>query len=340
MNIWVILGGMSAEREVSLDSGREVSRVLAEGGHRVWAYDLRNGRFLPGHSSEEPPLGNDAAMRAPGWAEKLLGHARMLRGRADVAFLALHGAEGEDGTIQTLLSSVSMPYTGSGSAACAVAMNKVFGKWIMESIGILTPPWSILRAPADVTEAVGSQQLADLPDLPVVVKPIAQGSSVGVSIVSEAAELEPAIQAAVRASCGSPGSHVQLLVEEYIPGRELTVGILGDRPLPVVEIEPRSGFYDYERKYTPGGSSYRVPADLGGDESRRLQEKALRLFEALGCRGMARVDFRFSPGGEGYCLELNTIPGLTTTSLFPMGAAAAGFSFVRLLEEICRLAQS
>jgi D-alanine-D-alanine ligase len=344
MNVWVIMGGSSSEREVSLSSGRAVAQALRQRGHGVWAYELAGGQFLPQDSTDLPPDLTPAGATPgkpgggePGWATRLLQTAGALRGRAEVAFLALHGGAGENGTIQALLSSAGMPYTGSGPRASAVAMDKALTKWIMEAVAIPTPPWQLLTYQRDKGFPPPGG-LPGVPTLPAVVKPAAEGSSVGVTIVGEAGEWEPAMRAAWDAADRIPGEPVRILVEDYIPGRELTVSVLGGRALPVVEIVPKDGFYDYRNKYTKGRTEYRAPADLGAEEARRLQEYSVRLFETLGCRGMARADFRLSPDGEAHCLEINTIPGLTSLSLLPMAAAAEGIDFGALLEEICRRA--
>ncbi len=332
MNVWVILGGMSAEREVALESGRAVAAALRERGHGTWVYELRDGIFLAEEGSLTPPHIAGTPDEA-GWAERLLATARDLRGSADVAFLALHGGAGEGGTVQALLSTVPMPYTGSGPEASAIALDKVLSKRVMIGLGIPTPAWTVLHVPP----WSGPETLAEAPvgGLPAVVKPVAEGSSVGVSIVHDTSEWKPALERVVAAEQRPRGQATQVLVEKYIPGRELTVGILGGRVLPVLEIVPRTGFYDYERKYAAGESEYRVPAEIDVDLAARLQDEAARLNAALGCRGMARVDYRLSPDGEGYCLELNTIPGLTATSLVPKAAAAVGIGFGELLEELC-----
>ncbi len=341
MKIWLIMGGTSREREVSLISGRAVAESLRERGHAIWAYELATGCFLPEVSTPPLPevlvpdsLGQEGA---PTWSELLLLHGRHLRARADAAFLALHGGVGEDGGVQAMLASVGMPYTGSGPQASAAAMDKAISKWVMEAIDIPTPPWQLHTFAAD-RERFEDRELPVMGELPLVVKPVAEGSSVGITIVDNPDRWNDAIRCALEVSERMPGRAPRILVERYVPGRELTVGILGDRPLPVVEILPKSGFYDYRHKYTAGCTEYRAPADLGMHESRRLQQYALRLYEALGCRGMARVDFRFTEGAEAHCLELNTIPGLTPLSLLPMGAAAVGMSFGEMLEEVCRLA--
>jgi D-alanine-D-alanine ligase len=341
MNVWVIMGGLSAERDVSLDSGRAVAGALKDRGHQVWAYELGAGEFLGDLSTRRPPSEYAAELasssREPLWSERLMWAGRCLQHEATVAFLALHGGGGEDGTVQALLDSIPVPYTGSGPSASAIAMDKVLSKRIMEALGIPTPAWTTLE---DCPGENGEDGPIPAPprELPLVVKPVSEGSSVGVGIVREAGEWEHALALAwkaARRACPSWRSP-QLLIEEYIKGRELTVGVLRGEALPVVEIRPKVGFYDYERKYTAGASEYLVPADLPPDTAQRMQVESEKLFRVLGCRGMARVDYRFSPAGDPFCLELNTIPGLTSTSLLPKAAAAVGMGFGELLEAVCR----
>ena len=341
MNVWVILGGMTAEREVSLDSGHAVSDALRSCGHMVWTYDLRDDRFLPEQSSDGLPEGllTDSAPEGDlSWPERFLARTRYLQGKMDVAFLALHGGEGEGGAVQTLLSIMGMPFTGSPAAACALTLNKAYCKWIMESLGVPTPAWRLLTIPRDPATALSPEIVGFVPPLPVVVKPLNQGSSVGITIVEKPGEWEQALRVAAGATEGRTPALVDVMVEAFVPGRELTVGILGDAPLPIVEITPREGFYDYRHKYSEGASAYEVPAQIEDTLKSRLQDQALCLFEAVECAGFARIDFRLNPAGEAYCLEVNAIPGLTSTSLVPKAAAAAGIEFGAMLEEICRLA--
>lgn len=350
MRVWVVLGGLSAERDVALESGHAVAQALSEKGHDVLVYDLGEGAFLPELSSHSIPpelpvtlaagerkcteTASEAAdlesWRELGWAERLLKTARLLRPDVDVAFLALHGGAGEDGTVQALLETVPMPYSGSGPAASALAMDKALTKRVMTPLGIQTPRWVTFPPPEDK---------AGLPDMPwpppLVVKPVAEGSSVGISIVHEESQWAEAVRSAAAAGGASRGQNPELLVEEYIEGRELTVAILQGEPLPVVEIIPLDGFYDFSNKYTAGACEYRVPADLPPALGERLQSESRKLFRTLGCRGMARVDYRMDAAGVCYCLELNTIPGLTATSLLPKAAAATGVDFGGLLERIC-----
>ena len=287
--IAVLFGGPSSERDVSLASGAAVSRALRGLGYDVADVDIR-GRDV------ELPAGIQAA------------------------FLALHGAFGEDGTLQRILADRGVPYTGSGPEASHAAFDKLVSKAVFERHGINTPRWEVLRAGQARTLA-----------LPVVVKPPREGSSVGLSRVLSEEEWAPALRAGFALDA-------ELLVETFIAGRELTVGVVGDQVLPVVEIKPHSGFYDYAHKYTKGMTEYVCPADLPAATVRVCQELGWRTFEALGCRGLGRVDIRLSDDGVPYVLEMNTIPGFTETSLLPKAAAAAGLPFPQLCEKILNLA--
>lgn len=238
----------------------------------------------------------------------------------EAVFIALHGAFGEDGEVQKQLEARGIPFTGSGSLASRLSFDKVETKRIFEKAGISTPRYEVLKPGASRT----------LP-LPVVVKPPRQGSSIGISKVFKDEEWAAALDAA----------HVygeDVLVETYIPGAELTVGIVDDLVLPIVEIRAPDGYYNYRAKYTKGLTEYLVPAPLSAEDTQRCQELAWNAFLALSCRGMGRVDIRFSPEGHAYVLELNTIPGFTETSLLPKAARAAGLEFGALCEKIMNLA--
>ncbi len=364
MRVWVIMGGWTSEREISMQSGKAVAAALQERGHEVHAYELRDGRFLPALSTRGARLAKreealergggigtgeaaretaGAATEGQGWARRLLAAAEAMRSEADVAFLALHGGVGEDGTIQALLEAAGFPYTGSGPTASGIAMDKHLSKLIMRAIGIETPAWMLVPVPREGTPPMPATALkaTALGGLPAVVKPIREGSSVGVSIVSDPGEWEAALWDASRPDTeglGSSGLGMQLLVEKYIEGRELTVGVFDGRVLPVVEIIPAEGFYDFRNKYTSGKTSYQVPADLPAHVERMINDGAARFYQTLGCRGMARIDYRLAPDGPPQCLEINTIPGLTGSSLLPKAAQAVGIGFGELLEKACRSA--
>ena len=286
----VLMGGTSAEREVSQRSGAAIAKGLRAKGWDVAEVDVRS-RGLDG-----------------------------LPDAIDVAFIALHGEFGEDGQIQRLLERRGVRYTGSSPEASEAAFDKRRCKRILAGRAIPTPAYEVLKA----------GQPRGLP-LPVVLKPPCQGSSIGVHRVFREGEWDAAFGDASRYGD-------EVLVEAYIQGRELTVGIVGGQCLPVVEIIAPGDCYDYGAKYTPGKTRYVVPAELDGITSRRCQDAALRTFEALGCRGMGRVDIRLGQDGVPYVLELNSIPGFTELSLLPKAAAAAGIAFPDLCHRIAESA--
>jgi D-alanine-D-alanine ligase len=325
------MGGTSAERDVSLASGLRIAEALRSRGHAVTAVDTVRGAFS---EAEERALLAGPVMHAlppdPGALARLssetlaatvggLGSNRS----ADVAFIGLHGGQGEDGTVQALLDLGGIPYTGSGHLASALAMDKDLSKRLFRDAGVRTPEW--LMAPASDDEIVSAL------GLPVIVKPSKQGSTVGLTLVKKREELQAAIAEARKYDD-------EVMIEQFIAGRELTVGILGDEALPVGEIIPRHEIYDYECKYTPGMAREEFPATLPAAETKALQEQALLAFGALKLSGCARIDFRMAADGTFYCLEANTLPGMTELSLIPQAAAAAGITFPELCERIVQLA--
>jgi D-alanine-D-alanine ligase len=319
MRIAVLMGGASSEREVSLASGREVARALKAVGHQVVEIDVKD-ELDTSHSSS--PSGNNKAL------VNFVSNPDIAS--SEIVFIALHGGAGEDGTVQVLLDVMGKPYTGSGMLASALAMDKFISKRMFEHAGIPTPDWrSVENADLKKVEAA----VSELGGLPIVTKPKNQGSTIGVSIIKEETQVASAVESALKYS-------PDVLVEKYIVGREITVGILGNKALPVIEVAPEKGFYDYECKYTRGRSKYIVPAKIAESKSREAQDLALKAYHVLGCQDFARVDFRLSHDGQLQCLEVNTIPGMTGTSLVPMAARASGTEFPRLVDEICRLALS
>jgi len=298
MKIALLLGGPSSEREVSLKTGGAVASALKGQGLDVVEIDV----------------GEDLS--------RLVEDLR--KAEPHVVFIALHGAFGEDGVVQGVLEYLGLPYTGSGVLASALAMDKVASKRLFSYHGIPVPRYTIFRR--EGWTLPGETPLDGL-SYPLVVKPAAEGSTIGVSIVREEGDLEGALDEAYKY-----GDTV--LVEEFIQGREITVGILGDEALPVIEIVPETGFYDYRAKYTPGLTRYEVPAKLPVEIAITVQEMALLAHRALGCRDVSRVDFRLAEEGTPYILEVNTIPGMTETSLLPKAAAAAGISFKELVLRI------
>ncbi len=287
--VGVLMGGPSAEREVSLRSGAAVAKGLRTKGHDVVEIDVRT--------------------RALDLPEGI-----------DVVFIALHGEFGEDGTIQAALRARGVPYTGSGPEASRLAFDKVESKKALARRGVPTPPYEVLRA----GQARGLR-------LPVVVKPVRQGSSLGVHIVHKEEEWPAALDDALKYD-------PEVLVEAYIEGLELTVGVVGEQVLPVLEIRAPQGFYDYGAKYTKGRTEYIVPAPIAPDRATKCAELAWKTFQALGCSGMGRIDFRMTPWGDLYVLELNSIPGFTETSLLPKAARSAGIEFPELCDRILKMA--
>jgi D-alanine-D-alanine ligase len=323
VKVAVLMGGRSSEREISLRTGRGIAQSLRTLGHEVVAVDAANGRLLPAGEEERGALPAGALERS---GEVALAGSPTLA-EADVVLVALHGSSGENGTLQALLDLAGKPYTGSGMLASALAMNKAMAKRIFEHAGLATPRWQLLVATAPASAVA----VADLGGYPLVVKPNEEGSSVGLTVVRSAAELPAALRLA--ADLGP-----EILVEQYIEGREVTVALLGDQPMPVVEIRPRGGLYDYESKYTAGRSEYFCPADLPEPVAERVREQGRKAAQVLGCAGVSRVDFRLDAQGVAYCLEVNTVPGMTPTSLVPMAAKAAGMSYDQVVQRMIDLA--
>jgi D-alanine-D-alanine ligase len=328
MKVTVLLGGDSAERDVSLASGAAIIKALRARGHETRAVDPAlppgaNAEPLATKIGEKPPKELPPLSPDETFAWLVTPHVRA----ADVVFLALHGGKGEDGTIQALLETAGIPYTGSGILGSALAMNKDRSKALFREAGVQTAPHLLVDAVAEGTLAAAREGVARSLGFPVVIKPNAQGSSVGFSFVERAEGLDEAFRSA--ACYGG-----ECLVERYVPGREITAAILDGEALPLVEIIPEGGFYDYKRKYTKGSSRYVAPAALDDAVAGRIQREAALAYRALGCRDYARVDFRLSEDGQPFCLEVNTLPGMTALSLVPMAARAAGIGFEDLVERI------
>jgi len=341
------MGGTSAERDVSLASGVRVAEALRSRGHEVLSVDTAHG-ILSG-PDEQTLLSGRVVKTIPPDVQALVRLNAQLPStlrtlpRTDVVFLALHGGQGEDGTLQSLLDLTSVPYTGSGHLASALAMDKDLSKHLFRAAGVPTADWRMapISGIGRSLASLGTGRESGIDSfaaeverelrLPVIVKPSKQGSTVGLSIVREIGALWDAIEEAAKFDD-------EVMVEQFIPGRELTVGILGDEALPVGEIIPVHEIYDYECKYTAGMAREIFPADLTADETKTIQDLARRAFRALKLRGYARIDFRMAPDGVFYCLEANTLPGMTALSLIPQAAAAAGISFPELCERIVKLA--
>lgn len=292
LNITVMLGGPSAEREVSLSTGRAVVRALRSIGHRVTELDPQK----PDWTLPEP---------------------------TDVVFLALHGTYGEDGTVQRQLDKLGVAYTGCDAEASRIAFDKVLTKQHCVSAGVPTARFVVIDSAATPWPRGWEP--------PVVVKPVRQGSSVGLQFVERVSGWSEALREAFRYD-------TRLLVEERISGRETTVGILDGTALPVVEVRPRQGAYDYRNKYTAGATEYFCPAPFSCDITARIQMAALGAFRAIGGRDYARVDVMVRANGEPVVLEVNTLPGMTETSLLPKAALAAGLSYEGLCQRMIELA--
>jgi D-alanine-D-alanine ligase len=337
MRLTILLGGASAERDVSLASGLRIAQALRARAHAVTLVDPARGVITPADEERmraagvlhpEPPSLESLRQMSRGALLPSLGTLAEVRD-AEVVFLALHGGEGEDGTLQALLDLARITYTGSGHLGSALAMDKDLSKKLFRTAGVATADW--LMAGAHAGSAVDAASVSKTLGWPVVVKPSKQGSTVGLSIVKEGAQLAGAISEAARYDD-------EVMVERFVPGRELTVAILGGEALPVGEIIPKHDIYDYECKYTAGMAVEEFPAKLPSAVAAEAQRQARLAFTALKLDGYARIDFRLTPGGEMFCLEANTLPGMTEFSLVPQAAAAAGIDFGTLCERIVQLA--
>jgi D-alanine-D-alanine ligase len=294
MKVGVLMGGLSQEREISLKTGKAIQKALAEKGYNVCPIDV----------------GQDIS-------------ETLAKKKVECAFLALHGKFGEDGTIQGMLELMRIPYTGSGVLGSALALHKIVAKKVFLYEKIPTPMFEVFHR-----EEIGKdpQRTIALP-LPYVVKPAREGSTIGVSIVRTEETGLPALKEAGKYD-------KEILVEEFMKGKEITVGVLEDIPLPIIEIVPKSGFYDYHSKYTKGETQYIITARIPREKYLLAQEISLKAFHALGCSGFARVDLMTDEEGNPFVIDVNTMPGMTETSLFPKAAEFAGIPFEDLVERI------
>lgn len=335
MKIIVLMGGVSGEREVSLASGVQVARALREAGHEVLGFDTGGGVLT--QAQESSIL--DAGVRGPmphDAAQDLLrtGDLRVLTGNPlladlDVVFLALHGGRGEDGTVQTLLEVAGLPFVGSDRVGCALAMDKDLTKRLLRDAGVPSPDWVTIHGRAEVEQRL--QEVVARLGFPLIVKPPSGGSTLGLSLAHEEQELEEAVDSAL-------AFEASVMFEEYVPGREVTVGILGREALPVGEIIPEHEIFDYECKYRPGLAQEIFPADLPSQVASRVQAEALKVHAVLRLRDFSRVDFILDAEGSPWCLEANALPGLTGNSLLPKAARAAGVSFAELCHRLAEMA--
>jgi len=321
----LLLGGTLPEREVSLSSGNSIYKALTALGYKTIPIDPAYGKHQPHKAEDFFATKEVAEISNRNYVEAVNSK---LFDEVDIAFLALHGKWGEDGTIQSLLELRGIKYTGSNVVSSAMSMDKLMSKILFKHYDINTPEWIVLNQHEKGIDI--KKMIKDKFGFPCVVKPNDQGSTVGLTICNHEDELHKALKLAWQYSS-------KVLIEEYIPGHEVTVGVFDNKALPVLEIKPMHGIYDYECKYTSGMSEYEVPANLPEWVQLELQSQSLKAFEALGCSVYARMDFRLSNDFKTYCLEVNTLPGMTSTSLVPKMAKAAGISFEDLIDRIIKL---
>ncbi len=304
MKIAVFMGGSSEEREVSLMSGSAIYEGLKEKNHDVVLFDVEWDSKDTLFSAIDKVLGNGI----------------------DIVFSALHGGLGENGGVQGVFEAAGITYTGSGIIASAIAMNKDVTKSLFSYNNIPTASWISGTAKSIKVSSVESEI-----GFPCAIKPVDQGSTIGLSVVKDHGGIQAAIEK-------SSAYGEKIMIEKYIPGKELTVPILGDKSLPVIEIRPSHGIYDYDCKYTPGMTEYLIPAPISNTLTSELSSLALKAFEILGLRDIARIDFRLDENGRPQCFEANTLPGMTSTSLVPKSAAKAGIDFPELVHTIAEFA--
>ncbi len=293
--IGVLAGGSSSERQISLKSGKAVFKALKAAGLETVFLDVNESNF-------------SSCVEKSG---------------IDVAFIALHGKFGEDGTVQCMLEEREIAYSGTGPESSRLALDKIASKKKFSEKGVSSPSYTVVDPAVPVS--------VDGKSFPCVVKPVFEGSSFGLSIVESENDLQRAVDKAA-------GYGEDIIIEEFIPGREMTVAILDEKALPVVEIVPVAGIYDFDAKYESSATEYLVPANIFGEEYRRVQKEALKAHNALSCEGFSRVDLRYALDGGIFVLEVNTIPGLTERSLLPMAAKAAGIDFQELCIKILKSA--
>jgi D-alanine-D-alanine ligase len=292
--IGVMMGGLSREREISLKTGKAVLKALIEKGYNACSIDV-------GHDIAET----------------------LVKEKIECAFIALHGRFGEDGTVQGMLELMRIPYTGSGVLSSALALHKIMAKKLFLCEKIPTPPFEAVQR-----QDIGKELFRNISlSLPLVIKPAREGSTIGVSIVRTEEEMAFSLKEAGKYD-------EEILVEKFVGGKEITVGILEDIPLPIIEIVPKSGFYNYHSKYTKGETQYIIPARIPREKYLYAQEIGLKAFRVLGCSGFARVDLMTNEQSDPFVIDVNTMPGMTETSLLPQAAGYAGIPFEDLVERI------
>lgn len=330
MKIVLLYGGSCGERFVSFSSSKAIYKSLIDLGHKVIPIDpaqKTQKNYLESHSLEEFKEVKYANDKKPKHVNILFDNINEIKDKIkpDIVFNGLHGGYGEDGLIQDLFDRMKIAYTGSGALSSKIAMNKHVSKQIMRDEGVPTARWQLITS-----SKTNVHDLVDDLGLPMVIKPNNGGSSVGLSIVKDKSEIIPALKLALKYD-----KHA--IVEEFIPGREITVSILDVKTYPIIEIKPKSGVYDYESKYTKGKTEYIVPAEIDSGIAMQIHLNALRCFEALGMSVYGRIDYRLTKDNAYYCLEGNTLPGMTDTSLVPKSVAKEDLSFTELVEKILNL---
>jgi len=323
--IALLLGGTSPERKVSKATGASIYKALTGLGYETHLVNPAYGNNQPKDietffaDEDRTEISNENYVKALNMD---------LFDSIDLAFLALHGRWGEDGTIQSLLELKGIKYTGSKVLSSSISMDKTMSKILFQYYDVRTPNWITVNSNFNFSYL--KKEIENKLKYPCVIKPNDQGSTVGLTVCENEIIVEGAIKLALQFSD-------KALIEEYIPGRELTVGILENEVFPVLEIKPKHGLYDYECKYTPGMSEYEVPAKISDEVCVRIKKSALAAFNALICEGYARIDYRLTPNNIEYCLEVNSLPGMTSTSLVPKMAKAVGISFEELVDRIVKL---
>jgi D-alanine-D-alanine ligase len=326
LRIALLLGGTSSEKIISKRSSKSIYIAIKDLGYDCKLVNPAYGTNQPENPDDFFEEEDKVEISNRNYIEAI--NSKLFDG-VDLAFLGLHGRWGEDGTIQSLLELRGIKYTGSKILASSLAMDKAMSKIVFQHSGVQTPEWFVVDKNPENPESV-IRMIENNFGFPAILKPNDQGSTVGMTICKSVNEVKDALALSFQFSN-------KTVVEEYIQGRELTVTILEDKALPVLEIKPKSGFYDYDSKYTTGKSEYIVPADISQETTEKVQQQSLLAFNVLGCEIYGRVDFRMNEKLDLFCLEVNTLPGMTSLSLVPKMAAATGISFEQLIERIIRL---
>jgi len=325
INVALLVGGTSPEREVSKNTGKSILKALYDLDYKVKVIDPAFGLNQPKEIEKFFEEKDYTERTNRNFVEAI--NSTMFDD-VDVAFIALHGKWGEDGALQSLLELRGIKYTGSKVLASSLAMDKSMAKVMFQHFDVSTPRWFVINK-YDTDFDLIKSKIKKFFGYPCVIKPNDEGSTIGLTICRGDVEVSQAVLKAQQFSR-------KILVEEYIPGHELTVAVVDQHALPVLEIKPKSGFYDYENKYTQGRTDYIVPAEIPQKIAEHLQHQALLAFNSIGCESYARVDFRMTNDFKSYCLEVNTLPGMTSTSLVPKMAKAAGISFEDLIDRIIK----